>query len=152
MTKLESSEDNNTSESFVWMRVMYLIAVVGAGAVGITMLLAPSLASQYVFLGATQVDNYLLILAALWLALGVASVLGLFQPMKFSVIFLIQLIYKSIWLMGVAIPSIVSGNREPGLLFLTILFALWVVGLLFAVPFQYLFKHHDGSSINVSIK
>ena len=30
--------------------------------------------------------------------------------------------------------------------FLTILFALWVVGLLFVVPFQYLFKHHDASS------
>ena len=147
MTKLESSEDNNTSASVVWMRVMYLIAIVGAGAVGLTMLLAPRLASQYVFVGATQVDNYLRILAALWLALGVASVLGLFQPIKFSVIFLIQLIYKSTWLIGVAIPSIVSGNREPGLLFLTILFALWVVGLLFAVPFQYLFKHHDGSSI-----
>ena len=105
------------------------------------------MASQYVFVGATQVDNYLHILAALWLALGVTSVLGLFQPITFSVIFLIQPIYKSTWLIGVAIPSIVSGNREPELLFLTILFAIWVVGLLFAAPFQYLFKHHDGSSI-----
>ena len=47
MTKLESSEANNTSASVVWMRVMYLIAIVGAGAVGLTMLLAPRLASQY---------------------------------------------------------------------------------------------------------
>ena len=38
MTKLEWSEDNNTSVFVVWMRVMYLIAVVGAGAVGLTML------------------------------------------------------------------------------------------------------------------
>ena len=147
MTKLESSEEKNTRASVVWMRVMYLIAIVGAGAVGLTMLLAPRLASQYVFVGATQVDNYLRILAALWLTLGITSVLGLFQPIKFSVIFLIQLIYKSTWLIGVAIPSIVRGHREPGLLFLTMLFALWVVGLLFAVPFQYLLKHHEGNSI-----
>lgn len=144
MTTIKSSKDTYTGASAVWMRVMYALAIVGAGAVGITTLLAPRLASQYVFIGATQVDNYLQILGALWLALGAISVLGLFQPIKFSVIFLIQLIYKSIWLTAIAIPSIVSGNRESGLLFLTILFALWVVALLFAVPFQYLFKHHDG--------
>lgn len=141
MTKLEHK---NTGASVAWMRAMYLIAIVGAGAVGLTMLSAPRLASQYVFLGSTQVDDYLRILAALWLALGVASVLGLLQPMKFSIVFLIQLTYKSTWLAGVAIPSIVSGNREPGLILLTILFALWVVGLLFAAPFQYLFDHHEG--------
>ena len=126
---------------------MYLMAVVGAGAVGLTTLAAPRLASQYVFLDATQVDNYLRILAALWLALGVSSVLGLFQPLKFSVVLLIQLIYKTVWLTVVAIPAIVSGNRESGLLFLAILFAFWVFGLLFAVPFQYLFTYHDGSSL-----
>ncbi|MDJ0707244.1 MAG: hypothetical protein QNJ46_28550 [Leptolyngbyaceae cyanobacterium MO_188.B28] len=147
MATLKLSKDNHAGASVVWMRVMYSLAIVGAGAVGLTTLLAPLLASQYVFMGATQVDNYLRILAALWLALGATSVLGLFQPIKFSVIFLIQLIYKSTWLTVVAVPSIVSGNRESGLLFLTILFALWVVGLLFAVPFQYLFKHHAGSSI-----
>lgn len=147
MTKLGSSEYKNTSASVVWMRVMYLIAIVGAGAVGLTMLLAPRLASQYIFAGATQVDNYLRILAALWLALGITSVLGLFQPVKFSIVFLIQLMYKLIWLIGVAIPSIVSGSREPGLLFLTTLFASWVVGLLFATPFQYLLKHRDDRGI-----
>ncbi len=146
MATLKSSKDTYAGASAVWMRVMYALAIVGAGAVGLTTLLAPRLASQYVFIGATQVDNYLQILAALWLALGAVSVLGLFQPIKFSVIFLIQLTYKSTWLIGVAIPSIVSGNREPGLLFLAILFALWVVGLFFAVPFQYLFTHHDGTA------
>ena len=144
MTTVKPSKDTYTGGSAVWMRVMYALAIVGAGAVGLTTLVAPRLASQYVFIGAAQVDNYLQILGALWFALGAISVLGLFQPFKFSVIFLIQLIYKSIWLTVAAIPSIVSGNRESGLLFLTILFALWVVGLLFAVPFQYLFQHHDG--------
>lgn len=140
--KLAWSEEAINGASVVWMRVMYVIAMVGAGAVGLTMLLAPRLASQYVFVGATQVDNYLRILAALWLALGAASVIGLFQPIKFSVVFLLQLMYKSVWLLVVAVPAILGGDRESGLLFLTILFALWIVGLLFAVPFQYLFKHH----------
>ena len=147
MDLLKLSNDTHAGASVVWMRVMYALAIVGAGVVGLTTLWAPRFASQYVFMSATQVDNYLQILAALWLALGFASVLGLFQPIKYSVIFLIQLIYKSIWLTVVAIPSIVSGNQDPGLLFLTILFTLWVAGLLFAVPFQYLFRHYDGSSI-----
>ncbi len=47
------------------MKVMYAVAVVGAGCVGIITLLAPKLASQYVFANATQVDAYLRILGAL---------------------------------------------------------------------------------------
>ena len=121
------------------MKVMYAVAVVGAGCVGIITLLAPKLASQYVFANATQVDAYLRILGALWIALGISAVLGFFSPLKFSTVLLIQLIYKSIWVLFVAIPLLFSGNREPGLIFLLVLFTVWIIALLFTVPFHYLF-------------
>ncbi len=129
-----------TTDSTLWMRIMYGIAVVGAGAVGLMMLFAPRLAAQYVFAGSTTVSPYLQILGALWIALGTAALLGLFAPERFSTILLVQLIYKVAWLVVVALPALAAGNREPGLLFFTALFALWVVGLLFAVPFGYLFN------------
>ncbi len=131
--------DISISTSLTWMRVMYAVAIVGAGAVGLTTLFAPRLASQYIFAGGTEVDVYLRILGALWLALGVASVFGLAQPLKFSVVFLIQLTYKTAWLVVAALPALASGNREVGLIFLTALFAAWVVALLFVAPFRYLF-------------
>lgn len=122
------------------MKVMYAIAVIGAGCVGLMTLLSPKLASQYVFANATQVDAYLRILGALWLALGVGAGLGLFSPLKFSAVLLIQLIYKSVWVLVIAIPLFLNGNREPGLIFLSGLFTVWIIALMFAVPFQYLFK------------
>ena len=128
-----------TTDSTLWIRVMYGVAVIGAGAVGLMTLCAPRLAAQYIFAGSTTVDPYLQILGALWITLGMAALLGLFSPLQFSVILLVQLIYKAAWLVAVALPAIIADNREPGLLFFTALFTLWVVGLLLAVPFGYLF-------------
>ena len=68
------------------MKIMYAVAVVGAGYVGLTTLLFPKLASQYIFANAIQVDAYLRILGALWIALGFSAALGYFSPLKFSAI------------------------------------------------------------------
>ncbi len=136
---LNAADLSLSTSSLSLMRVMYAVAILGAGAVGLTTLFAPRLASQYIFAGGTEVDVYLRILGALWLALGLASTLGLSQPLKFSVILLIQLFYKTAWLAAAALPALASGNREVGLIFLTILFIVWVIALLFALPFRYLF-------------
>ena len=124
--------------SLALMRVMFGVAVVGAGIVGLTTLFAPRLAAQYVFAGSVEVGPYLRILGALWLALGTAAAFGLADPVKFSPILFVQFVYKSAWMLAVAVPAIVGGNRDPGLLFLAGLFAVWAVVLAFAVPFRYL--------------
>lgn len=128
----------DSGASLLGLRAMYLVAVIGAGVVGIVTLFAPRVAGEYVFVGATDVNVYLRILGALWLALGVAALCGLYQPLKFSPVLLIQLVYKAAWLLAAAVPALLSGNREPGLLFMAGLFAVWVVALLFVVPFRHL--------------
>ena len=118
--------------------VMYVAAIIGAGVVGILTLLSPRIASKYVFSGDVQVDVYLRILGAIWLALGFVACLGAMAPERYLAVLLIQLIYKTSWLLAAAYPAIAKGNRAPGLVFLTCLFTVWVIALLGTIPFDQL--------------
>lgn len=62
------------------MRVMFGVVVIGAGIVGLTTLLAPRLATQYIFAGSVEVVPHVRSLGALWLALGTAAAFGLLDP------------------------------------------------------------------------
>lgn len=132
-------QEKKMAETSFWgLRLMFGVAVLGAGSIGLIVLLAPALAERYIFAGSTAVTPYLRILGALWLALGAVAVLGLTAPLKFSPILLVQLVYKAAWLLVAAYPALLAGNREPGLLFMTALFTAWVAALIFVVPFSYL--------------
>lgn len=117
------------------MQVMFGAAIVGAGVVGMVTVFAPTLASRFIFLGDTDVDHYLQILGAFWLTIGLLAILGLSNPAVYWPILLLQLIYKSVWLLLIAIPMILRGNHDPGLILLTALFSLWVILLAWLVPF-----------------
>ncbi len=127
-------------DTILALRAMFGTAILGAGAVGAATLLFPHGAGKYVFFGAATVDPYLRILGALWLSLGLVAGLGLLQPTEFIPVLLIQLIYKSAWLVVVAYPAIIKGHREAGLLFLSGLFTVWVAALCFVIPFADLFQ------------
>lgn len=94
------------------MKIIFAVAIVGAGIVGLTTVAVPKIASQYIFANTTNVDTYLRILGAWWMALGCCAALGFFFPLKFSPVLLIQLLYKSIWLLLVAVPLLVKGNLD----------------------------------------
>lgn len=118
------------------LRIMYGAAILGAGVVGALTLIAPSFAARYVFLGATNIDVYMRILGAIWLALGGVAILGMIAPTAFIPLLLIQLVYKSVWLLVSAYPALFAGSREAGLVLLTTLFTVWVAALLLLVPFK----------------
>jgi len=122
-------------EDLLSMQAMFGAAIIGAGIVGMMAIFAPRLAGRFVFLGDTDVGPHLQILGALWLALGIVAFLGLFNPSVYWPVLLIQLIYKSVWLLFVSIPMILRGHRDSGLIFLTALFGLWVFLLAWLVPF-----------------
>lgn len=118
------------------LKIMFGAAVLGAGVVGVLTLFAPAIAGQYVFAGATEVDLYLRILGALWLALGAVAILGFSNPMRFAPILLVQLVYKTAWLAIAAYPALIAGERSPGLLFLAVMFSVWVLALTVTIPFR----------------
>ncbi len=134
--RCSSGDAVETLDTNTTLRIMYGAAILGAGVVGALTLFAPSIASRYVFAGATNVDVYVRILGALWLALGAVAILGMLAPTAFIPVLMIQLIYKSTWLLVAAYPALIAGNREEGLIFLTVLFTAWVAALLWLVPFR----------------
>jgi len=54
-----------------------------------------------------------LLVASLWLSILIASVAGLLWPAFFAPVILIQIIYKSVWLLTFILPLIMAGKAYP---------------------------------------
>lgn len=58
-------------------------------------------------------EGFRTILGSLWTAILIGSVLGLFFPITMSALLLIQVIYKTLWLLVYAMPRMLKqGNNE----------------------------------------
>ena len=75
------------------------------------------------------------IVGSVYLAFGILSIFGLRSPLKFVPILLLQLCYKSIWLIGVVLPLLVTGRFPNYAILNTVIFVTVVVGDLIAIPF-----------------
>lgn len=53
-----------------------------------------------------------LLVGSLWLAILVGSVAGLFLPRFFAPIILIQIFYKSLWLLAFVLPLVMAGKSD----------------------------------------
>ncbi|MBN1461745.1 MAG: hypothetical protein JXA57_19620 [Armatimonadetes bacterium] len=80
------------------------------------------------------------ILGALWTAILICSVLGLFYPVSMAPILLVQVIYKSLWWLVFVLPRLFTGRAEQihwpmaGIFLLIVLTYPWVMpwGAIFA--------------------
>lgn len=122
-----------------WMRFMYGLNVVAAGVPGLLVLFGP----ESLMSGATQDRLYFGVLGSVWLAIGFLSVLGLRHPLRFSAIFLVQIVYKSVWFATVLLPLAVAGELRFDAVPLVVFFALAIVVCLIATPYAYLFGRED---------
>ena len=118
-----------------WMRFMYGLNVLAAGVPGLVILFGPESFMSSV----TQDRLYFGVLGSIWLAIGLLSVLGLRNPLQFSAIFPLQVVYKSLWFGVVLLPLAVAGNLRFDALPLVIFFALAIAVGLVATPYTYLF-------------
>ena len=117
------------------LRGMYGVNVVGAGLPGLATVVSPGFAAEYVF-GAVQDPVSLRMLGSVWLAVGALSVLGFRRPLRFSAVFPVEALYKSVWLATVA-PSLLRGER-PEVVPMAAFFVVWVAADLVATPWAYL--------------
>ena len=126
-----------------WLRFMYLYTIVCAGGLGLALLVIPE-RMKTMFRWPAAEPIALSIVASVYLAFGLLSILGLRSPLKFVPILLLQLCYKLVWFVGAVVPLLVSG-RFPGYAVLTtVIFATYVVGDLIAIPFAYVFRKEEG--------
>lgn len=84
-------------------------------------------------------EGFRTILGSLWTAILIGSVLGLFFPITTSALLLIQVIYKTLWLLVFAMPRMLKqrSNEVPWGIALT--FLVIVVSYPWVIPWGQLF-------------
>ena len=120
------------------MQSLYAANILVAGWISITSLCMPRTAQAMVFSNAFAYSEAIRLVGALWGGIFVLSVLGLFFPRSMSLVFVFQLIYKSTWLLVVALPALLRGQPFPK--GMALFFVVWVLLLPFAIPWAALFS------------
>ena len=121
-----------------WLKFMYAYTIVGAGAAGVGIIFAPGTVKTLV--GWPGEARILLGLAgSVFLAFGLVSILGWRSPLKFAPVLLLQLVYKLVWLLGVALPRLIEGHTPTYLIAAVVVYLTYVIGDLIAIPFAYVF-------------
>lgn len=121
-----------------WLKFMYIYTIIGAGAMGVVIIFAPDVIRS-VFHWPFEEPISMGIVASVYVAFGVLSVFGLWSPLKFAPILLLQLCYKSVWFGLIILPLVVTGKLPAYSIFFVIIFATYIIGDLIAIPFSYIF-------------
>lgn len=116
------------------LKLIYIANIIVAGWIGISSLFFPQLSSTTIFQNSYQTTDLIKLIGCLWLAIGILSVFGLWRPLTFSPVLLLQLIYKGSWLLVVAIPAIVNKEQFPT--GMAIFFLAWCLVLPFIIPWH----------------
>ena len=114
------------------IKLVYIANIIVAGYIGITSLFFPKLTSATIFQNSYQTTDIIRLVGCLWLAIAILSLFGLWRPMTFSPVLLLQLIYKGSWLLVVAIPAIKNNQTYPS--GMATFFLVWVLVLPFVIP------------------
>ena len=119
------------------MKIVYSANVLVAGWISISSLFFPKTAHQTIFNNMLEYSEAIRLVGALWGAIFILSILGLFYPRQMGLVFLFQLIYKGAWLLFVALPAMLNGKPYPKEM--AVFFVLWVIILPFVIPWKELF-------------
>ncbi|MEL6141467.1 MAG: hypothetical protein AAFU67_07595 [Bacteroidota bacterium] len=117
--------------------VIYGANVLVAGWISISSLFFPKMAQQTVFEGQFAYSESIRLVGALWLAICLLSIVGLFYPKEMRLVFLFQFIYKLAWLLFAALPAIQKSEPYPRAM--AGFFLVWVVVLPFVIPWKGIF-------------
>ena len=128
--------ENNMSIRWGWLKAMYAYTFVMSGGVGLGMILLPG-TIQSLFRFPPQDPVVLGLCGSLFLALGLVSILGLRSPLKFTPALLLELVYKPIWLVAVALPLFLKGQFPFYVVFISVVFITFIIGDVIAIPFSY---------------
>ncbi len=125
-----------------WLKIMYCYTIIGAGGFGLAIVLYPE-AVRSLFRWPTQDPIVYGVTGSVWLAFAVLSLFGLRSPLKFAPILVLQLCYKSIWLIGVVLPLLLSKTFPLYAILHTVIFISYIIGDLIAIPFRSVFSNMD---------
>ncbi len=128
----------NSDIRWNWIRGMYIYTIVGAGGFGLGIIYMPD--TMMSIFGWPGQDRVVLgITGSVYLAFALLSIMGLFSPLKFLPVLLLQLTYKVIWYIGVVFPLLVAVQFPPYAMLHLVIFATYIIGDIIAIPFPYVF-------------
>ena len=118
---------------------MYWYTILGAGLSGLGIIVFPK---KMIALNnfAPQDPVMFGVVASMWAAFGVLSIFGLRSPLKFLPVLMMQLFYKSIWIIGVIFPLALQGKLSPNDVVFVAGMLTYVIGDLIAIPFSVAFS------------
>jgi hypothetical protein len=122
-----------TTQQQRWLRGLYIANMLGAGGPGLLITIAPQWAMQHMFWSPLD-PTIFSILGSIWLAIGLTSALGLAYPTRLMGIFVVQLLYKTIWLTTFVVPAALANQLRPEALILVGIFVFLIGGVLLIVP------------------
>ncbi len=123
----------------IGLNVIYLANILVAGWISITSLFFPKKAALTIFSNAYSYSEVIRLVGALWGAIFILSILGLFYPRRMALVLIFQLIYKGSWLLFTALPALLQEKSYPeGMAFF---FIIWCVVLPFVIPWKDIFDY-----------
>ena len=128
--------------NFGRIKFMYLYTIFGAGGFGLGIILIPDIMKS-LFRWPDQDPIVFGVSGAVYLGFALVSIFGLRSPLKFSPILLLQLFYKLIWLFGIILPLMLSGNFPLYAILYLVIFITYIIGDLISIPFSYIFKKEE---------
>jgi hypothetical protein len=84
-------------------------------------------------------EGFRTILGSLWTAILLGSILGLIFPVQMSPLLLIQVIYKSLWLLVFVMPRLLKGNVSEVPSAIALVFLVIVLSYPWVIPWGQLF-------------
>ncbi len=129
---------NEVSIRWGWLKAMYIFTIIIGGGFGFAALFVPA-AVQSQFRFPAQDPASLGLYGSFALASGLVAILALRSPLKFVPMLFIQLVYKPLWLIVVAIPLFLKGQFPSYVVINSVIFLIFIIGNLVAIPFAYLF-------------
>jgi hypothetical protein len=120
------------------IKLVYIANIIVAGWISISSLFYPKTAQITVFEQNFAYSEAIRLVGALWFAIFILSILGLFFPEKMSLVLLFQLIYKSSWLIFAAFPAML--HQQPYPKGMAVVFLIWVLVLPFVIPWKTIFS------------
>lgn len=118
----------------IGLRVIYILNIIVAGQIAFSAISNPKNSALTTFGNAYPSSEIIRLVGCLWLAIAMLSVLGLWKPITFSPVLLLQLIYKGTWLLVVALPAIKNNIPYPKVM--AMFFLVWVLILPFLIPWK----------------
>jgi len=118
----------------IGLRIIYILNIIVAGQIAISALSNPENSALTTFGNAYQPTEVIRLVGCLWLAIAILSILGLWKPVTFAPVLLLQLIYKGTWLFIVALPALRKDIPFPKAM--ALFFVAWVLVLPFLIPWK----------------